>query len=229
MRDFTTTSHIFPLTLRELVRTCDLSHLELSGGAETRGAAPAKGAALKAGGLVSRVLSTSPSRRGVWPSISDARRHAPLAVNPEMLASRAGSLSLSDLAPGGVYLAALVTRGTGALLPHRFTLTFAFTKRRTRPRSAFCCTCRRLTRPAVSWHPALRCSDFPRCACARAGVTPNGVAVPTPCAPRGQTAHTAARKDSRSAPAMKKRGGPRASALRYRSGLRPGTTAGGSR
>lgn len=29
-------------------------------------------------------------------------------------------------------------------------------------RSALCCTCRRLTRPAVSWHPALRCPDFPR-------------------------------------------------------------------
>ena len=28
-----------------------------------------------------------------------------------------------DLAPGGVYLAAPVTRGAGALLPHRFTLT----------------------------------------------------------------------------------------------------------
>jgi hypothetical protein len=28
-----------------------------------------------------------------------------------------------DLAPDGVYPAALVTRGTGALLPHRFTLT----------------------------------------------------------------------------------------------------------
>jgi hypothetical protein len=31
-----------------------------------------------------------------------------------------------------------------------------------RGRSALCCTCRRLTRPAVSWHPALRCPDFPQ-------------------------------------------------------------------
>ena len=30
---------------------------------------------------------------------------------------------LFGLAPGGVYLASPVTRGTGALLPHRFTLT----------------------------------------------------------------------------------------------------------
>ena len=29
-------------------------------------------------------------------------------------------------------------------------------------RSALCCTCRRLTRPAVSWHPALWCPDFPQ-------------------------------------------------------------------
>src|SRR6056297_567561 len=40
-----------------------------------------------------------------------------------MLAGRASPLSLSDLAPGGVYLATPVSRGTGALLPHRFTLT----------------------------------------------------------------------------------------------------------
>ena len=33
------------------------------------------------------------------------------------------TLSLSDLAPDGVYLAALVTKGTGRLLPYRFTLT----------------------------------------------------------------------------------------------------------
>src|SRR5690606_12124609 len=77
-----------------------------------------------------------------------------------MLASRAGSLSLSDLAPGGVYLAAPVTRDTGALLPHPFTLTPAPCGRPAR--SALCCTCRRLTRPAVSWHPALRSPDFPR-------------------------------------------------------------------
>jgi len=30
-----------------------------------------------------------------------------------------------DLAPGGVYQAALVTKRAGALLPHRFTLTCA--------------------------------------------------------------------------------------------------------
>ena len=34
-----------------------------------------------------------------------------------------GSASLFGLAPGGVYRASNVTIGTGALLPHRFTLT----------------------------------------------------------------------------------------------------------
>ena len=34
-----------------------------------------------------------------------------------------GSASLFGLAPGGVYQASNVTIGTGALLPHRFTLT----------------------------------------------------------------------------------------------------------
>ena len=36
-----------------------------------------------------------------------------------------GSASLFGLAPGGVYRASNVTIGTGALLPHRFTLTKA--------------------------------------------------------------------------------------------------------
>jgi len=34
-----------------------------------------------------------------------------------------GNCSLFDLAPGGVYLARLVTQSAGELLPHRFTLT----------------------------------------------------------------------------------------------------------
>lgn len=33
------------------------------------------------------------------------------------------ALSPVDLAPSGVYLAARVSTGTGALLPHRFTVT----------------------------------------------------------------------------------------------------------
>lgn len=46
-----------------------------------------------------------------------------------------------DLAPGGVYLAAQVTLGTGGLLHHRFTLT----RGRSPGRSAFCGTVPRVT------------------------------------------------------------------------------------
>ena len=41
----------------------------------------------------------------------------------EHLRSRTASDATFNLAPGGVYLATPVTRGAGALLPHRFTLT----------------------------------------------------------------------------------------------------------
>ena len=41
----------------------------------------------------------------------------------DMDASRAAGPSLFGLSPGGVYRAAPVTGGAGALLPHRFTLT----------------------------------------------------------------------------------------------------------
>ncbi len=43
----------------------------------------------------------------------------------ERLRSRTPGSAAFDLAPGGVYRAAPVTRGAGALLPHRFTLTGA--------------------------------------------------------------------------------------------------------
>jgi len=48
---------------------------------------------------------------------------------------------LSDLAPGGVYLAGRVTPAAGGLLHHRFTLTV----RRTGRRSVFCGTVPRVT------------------------------------------------------------------------------------
>jgi len=68
--------------------------------------------------------SVTPSR---GPLVIYLGRASPRASSGrlEMLASRAGSLSLSDLAPGGVCLAAPVTRDTGALLPHPFTLAGA--------------------------------------------------------------------------------------------------------
>jgi hypothetical protein len=86
--------------------------------------------------------SRSPRRR---PSVSGWRCRQPPAIHPQ---ARAGSprtpaqAALAgrpfDLAPGGVYRAARVTPGAGALLPHPFTLT-----RHTSPRtgrSAFCGT-----------------------------------------------------------------------------------------
>ena len=68
-----------------------------------------------------------------------------------------------DLAPDGVYPATTVTCGTGALLPHRFTLTCA-------PGGAIggllsvalACVSPRL---AVSQHHALRSPDLPQLGC----------------------------------------------------------------
>jgi hypothetical protein len=62
------------------------------------------------------------------------------------------------LAPGGVYLAAPVTRGAGGLLHHRFTLTWPH-----RPGGLFSVALSRGSpRVAVNNHPALRSPDFPR-------------------------------------------------------------------
>ena len=48
----------------------------------------------------------------------------------ECLARRhAGHAPVFDLAPGGVYQAALITQSAGALLPHRFTLTCSWSPR----------------------------------------------------------------------------------------------------
>ena len=63
---------------------------------------------------------------------------------------KSGIASLFGLAPGGVYRAPDVTIGTGALLPHRFTLTGGTPSRgisvSTRPRrSVFCGTFLRVT------------------------------------------------------------------------------------
>jgi len=52
---------------------------------------------------------------------------------------------LFDLAPGGVYQAARVTPGAGALLPHRFTLTGLGACRRRYRRSVLCGTFPRVT------------------------------------------------------------------------------------
>src|SRR5690606_31570324 len=61
----------------------------------------------------------------------------------EHLRSRTLANATFDLAPGGVYRAAPVTRGAGALLPHRFTLTTQPAKGR--GRSVLCGTVPRVT------------------------------------------------------------------------------------
>ena len=69
------------------------------------------------------------------PSISTGGYPTVLAVYPG--GNGRAALSLSDLAPDGVYRAARVTPGAGALLPHRFTLTCALAGHR---RSVLCGT-----------------------------------------------------------------------------------------
>lgn len=72
--------------------------------------------------------------------------------------------ALSGLAPGGVYLAPLVTQGAGGLLHHRFTLTCCLPVRAQADASglfsvALACG---LPRVGVTHHPALRSPDVPR-------------------------------------------------------------------
>lgn len=107
---------------------------------------------------VSRVLFPQPS---LW----DERHRSPQASLPQVVANRVSSpwrvappKQDVGLAADGVCLAAPVTRGTGALLPHRFTLTARSGAR------AVCFLLHYsvgLPRPAVSWHHALCCPDFP--------------------------------------------------------------------
>ncbi|ABG93005.1 conserved hypothetical protein [Rhodococcus jostii RHA1] len=99
-----------------------------------------------------------PGRRSAgWrPSIWAHRRRVPRAVHPQARASSprtpaqphrdpGGTGAAFNLAPGGVYLATPVTRGAGALLPHRFTLTDATPRRMWHRRSVFCGTVPRVT------------------------------------------------------------------------------------
>ena len=70
--------------------------------------------------------------------------------------------SLFDLAPDGVYLAPVVTGGTGELLPRRFTLTWS---RGQRPRITGGLFSVALSCPSpglgVTQHPVLWSPDFP--------------------------------------------------------------------
>ena len=87
-----------------------------------------------------------------------------------------GSASLFGLAPGGVYRASNVTIGTGALLPHRFTLTRTLRAAVLHAAMLHTPSCRGAHRPGglfsvalslgsppldVIQHPALWSPDFP--------------------------------------------------------------------
>jgi hypothetical protein len=72
------------------------------------------------------------------------------------LGRAARCIPLFGLAPGGVYPASPVTRRTGALLPHHFTLTLPKQGGILSVALAFA-----LPRLHVMEHPALWCSDFP--------------------------------------------------------------------
>src|SRR5262245_20334946 len=102
-------------------------------------------------------------RRSPAGSSGQTRRRAGHPFPAPSLSLRRPGSSLFGLAPGGVCLAPPVARGTGALLPHRFTLTPA---RRGTPVEggllsvALAVPGSRRT-PGVTWHRALRSPDFP--------------------------------------------------------------------
>jgi hypothetical protein len=102
---------------------------------------------------ISGVLSAGPFR-------GSGRVVIPLCSQPGSVHGRA-ALSLLDLAPGGVCRAAPVTRGAGALLPHRFTLTDRVAPAGGLFSVALSCGSPRL---AVNQHPALWSPDFPQAA-----------------------------------------------------------------
>src|SRR5262249_50188078 len=67
----------------------------------------------------------------------------------------------SDLAPGGVYLAARITPGAGGLLHHRFTLTLGPAKDRAKGGLLSVALSRGSPRVGVTDHPAHRSPDLP--------------------------------------------------------------------
>ena len=130
-----------------------------------------------------------PSRAAVASSlVRSTREHR--AGRPQALAQaqRPKPQGPSDLAPGGVYLAARITPGAGGLLHHRFTLTA--------PALASCgggglfsvALSRGSPRVGATDHPALRSPDFPRPL--HAG---SAIARPTRPSIQGRTRSTSAK------------------------------------
>jgi hypothetical protein len=103
------------------------------------------------------------------PCASSDRTRRHWASNPYPHSSAVGQMEnapLFGLAPGGVYQAPDVTTGTGALLPHRFTLTRSrgiAARRSTQAPGGLFSVALSLGSPPldVIQHPALRSPDFP--------------------------------------------------------------------
>ena len=116
-----------------------------------------KGSALRRSRSVSRVLYSRKRSDGHSSGTAVARRLK--RRYPRTSGGQPSGVLLFGLAPDGVYLAFPVTRKTGELLPHRFTLTPAG---ETGPGGLFSVALSLGSPPvAVSDHPALRSSDFP--------------------------------------------------------------------
>ena len=109
------------------------------------------------GGLAAFPFGDHPSRPAVTGRFQQSTRRLG-RVTLDRLRTPGGPGAL-DLAPGGVCLAAPVTRGAGGLLHHRFTLTAG-------PRTGgglfSVALSRGSRRVAVGNHPALWSPDFPR-------------------------------------------------------------------
>ncbi len=103
----------------------------------------------------SPVFRISHPQRNDDHSSKDADCSTPLATNPKALDGQPSNALLFGLAPGGVYQASPVTRRTGALLPHLFTLALLS--------GGFLSVALSFASPRlrVTKHPALRSSDFP--------------------------------------------------------------------
>ena len=122
---------------------------------------------------VGRVLCTR-ANAGRRPSIWDCHCWQPRAVYPRASGgppstARAVPLAISrprgvpsDLAPGGVYLAATVTHSAGGLLHHRFTLTYWPAVGGPIGGLFSVALSRGSPRVGVTDHPALRSPDLPR-------------------------------------------------------------------
>jgi hypothetical protein len=129
--------HVLPDTRVWAVRGCLLRHRGIE---RTAGLEPATYALGRRGAscCATSACLSRPVSRVLYSLVRVTAIHLGLSLPPASCGPPAGigraARQLLDLAPGGVYLAALVTQDAGGLLHRRFTLTPRA------GRSAFCCT-----------------------------------------------------------------------------------------